>query len=77
VVLTWWFGAPYSAAAGTIARAHNSGFSSSSRFGKNSAQPSVTTENPDSSIVTAATLPVRSYSTDTTGAAAANNEVRD
>src|ERR1700678_2716605 len=62
--------APYSAAAGG-ASAHSSGSSSSLRFGKKSAQHSVTTEKTASTVVTAATLPVRSYNIDTTGAAAA------
>jgi hypothetical protein len=50
---------PYSAATG-CASAHSSGRSSSLRFGKKSAQPSVTTEKTASTVVTAATLPVRS-----------------
>src|SRR5580658_8220417 len=62
--------APYSAAAG-CASVHSSGFSSSLRSGKKSAQPSVTTEKRASTVVTAATLPVRSYNVDTSGAAAA------
>src|SRR5271156_4913431 len=62
--------APYSAAAGE-AFAPNSGSNSSLRFGKKSAQPSVTTEKTASTEVTAATLPVRSYNVDTSGAAAA------
>jgi hypothetical protein len=49
----------YSAAAGCAA-AHSSGSSSSLRFGKKSAQPSVTTQKIASTVVTAATLPVRS-----------------
>jgi AcrR family transcriptional regulator len=61
---------PYSAAEGN-AFVHSSGSSSSLRFGKKSAQASVMTEKTDSTAVTAATLPVRSYNVDTTGAAAA------
>jgi hypothetical protein len=49
----------YSAAAGN-AFTHSAGSSSSGRFGKNRAHARVTTENADSTIVTAATLPVRS-----------------
>ena len=61
---------PYSAAPGS-ASADSSGCSSSLRFGKESAQPSVTTEKTASTDVTAATLPVCSYNVDTSGAAAA------
>jgi len=49
----------YSAAAG-CASAHSDGSSSSLRSGKNNAQPSVTTEKTARTVVTAATLLVRS-----------------
>ncbi len=49
----------HSAATGG-ASAHSSGSSSSLRFGKQSAQPNVMTEKMANTVVTAATLPVRS-----------------